>query len=374
MLLTKENIKLLAHQFGFDAVGISSTRPISWEKYQDWVKMGYHGEMGYLENRLDARRDADFVLQGVKSILVVAKNYLTVAPAKADAENPVAAVVSRYAWGTDYHTVMGESLKSLCDVIQSRTEGEHKARWCVDTAPLLERDYAAQAGIGWAGKHTNLLSQTLGNWFFLGAVLTTLELEPDQPVKAHCGTCTRCLNSCPTNAFVSPFVLDARRCISYLTIELKDYIPLDLRPLMGQRIFGCDDCLEACPWNRHALPSPSEEFLPRHSLTTANLIDLMQINQETFSRMFKNSPIKRSKRRGFLRNVAVALGNSKDPRAKPVLFKALTDNEELIRAHAAWALGQVGGEDARQQLERAMREEPVERVQLEIQWALDKLI
>lgn len=371
--MNKSELLSLADNLGFDAVGVSRPEPKKFDAYQKWIEQGYHGEMGYLAKRAEARRDPDFVLPNIRSVIVVAKRYLSVEPAQPTPERPFAAVVSRYAWGQDYHEVMGESLKKLCDEIHSRTGGVHQARWCVDTAPVLEKDFAAQAGIGWVGKHSNLLSRSLGNWFFLGAVLTTLDLEPDTPAQSHCGTCRRCLDACPTQAFISPYVLDARRCISYLTIELKGSIPRELRPLMGQRIYGCDDCLAVCPWNRFALPTPDERFHPRHNLHTADLIELMQMDNEGFRRMFKGSPIKRTKRRGLLRNVAVALGNTGDERTIPVLANALTDKEALIRAHAAWALGRIGGDEARRILKQALENETDDQVWEEINWALSNL-
>jgi epoxyqueuosine reductase len=268
----------------------------------------------------------------------------------------------------------------------------------VDTGPLLEREVAARAGLGWVGKNTNLLNKEWGSWFFLGEVLTSLELDYDQPATAHCGTCTRCLTACPTGAFIAPYVLDARRCISYLTIELKGPIPRDLRPLIGNLIFGCDICQDVCPWNiKHARPTgvpkvpkvpkvpeardhgsritdhgspPEPAFQPRPGLDAPELIPLLKLTPEEFNEKFRSSPIRRAGRRGLRRNVAVALGNSGDPAAIPTLCEALHDPDPLIRGHAAWALGRLGGKEARLALEEALEVEEDEWVREEIEEAL----
>lgn len=371
--MTKDELKAYARSLGFDEVGIARPTPSSWSHYARWIQLGYHGEMGYLARRAEERRFPSLLLLNTKSIIVVAKNYLTVELEKPSSGQPFQPVVSRYAWGSDYHDVMAEPLQKLVEYIETATSKRHQAKWCVDTAPVLEKDFAAQAGIGWIGKHTNNLSRTLGNWYFIGAVLTTLELPPDRPASQHCGTCTRCLDSCPTHAFISPYVLDARKCISYLTIELRGPIPRELRPLIGQRIFGCDDCLEVCPWNRFAIPTLEFPFFPRAELERTSLLDLMALTEEEFRRMFKNSPVKRTKRRGLLRNVAVALGNTRDPKAVPVLTSALNDDEPLIRGHAAWALGRIGGSSAFHSLNNRLAIEQDEWVREEITLALDQI-
>lgn len=342
-ILTKQSIKEYCLHLGFDAFGVSQPKPHTWDHFQNWIQEGFHGEMGYLEKRLPERRNPETVLGSPPvSIIVVAKNYLTVEQ-RSDNNAPI---VSRYAWGNDYHDWMGNRGKQICEYIHEQSNGEYQARWCVDTAPLLERDFAAQAGIGWVGKHTNILSNTLGNWFFLGAILTTIPLEPDKPVKPHCGTCTKCLDSCPTNAFVSPYVLDARKCISYLTIELRGSIPRELRPLIGTRVFGCDDCLEVCPWNRFVVPTSDEEFYPRSEIKTAELLTMMNLTVENFRRWFKGSPVKRAKYQGFKRNVAVALGNTHDEKVISVLKNGLREDHPLIREHVIWAIGIIGGKQA----------------------------
>ena len=253
----------------------------------------------------------------------------------------VGGTVARYARFDDYHDTLWQRLESLLAFIQAQSPNANGKVYC-DTGPITERDLAMRAGLGWIGKHTNLISRKLGNWFFLGEIILDLELPADTPETTHCGTCTRCLPACPTGAITAPYQLDARRCISYLTIELKGSIPEDLRPLIGTRIYGCDDCLAACPWNKFAVQSDDPAVRPRADLTAPDLLDLLALDDDSFRVKFKNSPIKRTKRRGLLRNVCVALGNLGDPRALPALTRAAdTDPEPLVREHAAWALTQI---------------------------------
>jgi epoxyqueuosine reductase len=248
-----------------------------------------------------------------------------------------------------------------------------QTRWYVDTGPILERELAWRAGLGWPGKHTNLINRQLGSWLFLGAILLNRELVYDSPASAHCGTCTRCLVACPTSALVAPGVLDSRRCISYLTIELRGPIPRELRPLMGTHIFGCDICQAVCPWNRHAPETAETACWPQAGYAAPELLPLLSLSEAEFQTRFRSSPIRRAKRRGFLRNVAVALGNLGDPRAIPPLQHALHDAEPLIRGHAAWALGRIGGLAARQALHTALPAEDTADVRQEIIDALTEL-
>jgi epoxyqueuosine reductase len=279
--------------------------------------------------------------------------------------------IARYALGDDYHDVMLARLKALLAEIRARYGEELPGRAYVDSGPLLERDLAQRAGLGWWGKNTNLLHRHLGSYFFLGALLLGLELEPDVPTTAHCGTCTRCLDACPTQAFIAPYLLDARRCISYLTIELKGPIPRELRPLIGDWIYGCDICQEVCPWNRKAPPTREPAFQPREGLSAPELIPMLAMTDEEFRARFRGSPIQRTKRRGLLRNVAVALGNARDPAAVPALRAALErDPEPLVRGHAAWALGRIGGPAARAALRAAAATETDAYVSEEIALAL----
>jgi len=246
--------------------------------------------------------------------------------------------IARYAWGDDYHDVIAAKLDKI-DIFLCNLGGRQKCY--VDTGPVLERDHAAQAGIGWHGKSTMLIDEKLGTWFFLAEILTTLELPADDPARDRCGTCERCINACPTGAITAPHKLDARRCISYLTIELKSSIPLELRPLIGDRIFGCDDCLDACPWNRFAKVSRESAFAARKSTTAYAPRDYLRLDEAEFRDLFRNSPIKRIKRRGFLRNVCVALGNIGTSEDLPALERAALDSEPLIAEHAAWAINRI---------------------------------
>jgi epoxyqueuosine reductase len=233
---------------------------------------------------------------------------------------------------------MAEKLKRLSEVIVEVGGATAKALWYVDTGPILERDLAQRAGIGFIGKHTNVISRRLGNWILLGEVLTNLELETDEPEGEYCGTCHRCIDACPTRAIVAPYQLDARLCISYLTIELKGSIPIELRPLIGDHLFGCDDCLDVCPWNRFAKLSPVREFQHREM---PPLTEFLSWDEQKFREFFRGTPIFRVKRRGFLRNVCVVLGNIGDASALPALNQALTDPEPLVREHAQWAIGRI---------------------------------
>ena len=345
----KSRLTGIARDLGFSSCRIAECNsPLHGKELRDWLKEGAHGEMHYMARGEEKRRDPQKVLPGAKSVIVLALNYFQgveadVSPAKDKAAGTGAATakgrIARYAWGEDYHHVIPRKLDEL-DKLLREFGGEQKCY--VDTGPILERDFAAEAGIGWQGKSTMLIDEKLGTWFFLAEILTTLELPPDSPVRDRCGTCERCINACPTGAITAPYKLDARRCISYLTIELKGAIPLELRPLIGDRIFGCDDCLDACPWNRFAQVSHQGAFAARRSTTAFALRDYLRLNDEAFRNLFRDSPIKRIKRRGFLRNVCVALGNVGTREDLPALERAATDPEPLIAEHAQWAIGQIG--------------------------------
>lgn len=256
---------------------------------------------------------------------------------------PPSGEIARYARYTDYHDIFADRLKTLTAVVNELGGEETRSLWYVDTGPILERDLAQRAGIGFVGKHTNVVSRRLGNWIFLAEILTTLELEPDAPEKNRCGNCTRCLDACPTRAITAPFHLDARLCISYLTIELKGSIPVELRPLIGNRIYGCDDCLAACPWNRFAREGSLMKPHARDDLATPDLIELLELDDAGFKRKFAGTPMLRTKRRGLLRNVCVALGNVGNASALPALERATQDREPLIAEHAHWAMERIAG-------------------------------
>ena len=331
----KAQLASLARQIGFDACRVAACdEPAHATEFRTWLREGEHGEMNYMERGEEKRCDPQKVLPGARSIVVLALNYFQGEQERLS-HSDATGRIARYAWGDDYHQVIGAKLDEIDQFLRC-FGGQQKCY--VDTGPILERDYAAQAGIGWHGKNTMLIDEQLGTWFFLAEILTTLELPPDAPVRDRCGTCVRCIKACPTGAITAPHRLDARRCISYLTIELKGSIPLELRPLIGDRIFGCDDCLEICPWNRFAGEGDPvfEEKGSLHSLT-----EELTISTQEFNQRFKQSPIKRTKRRGYLRNVAVALGNTGNMLVLPVLQNALNDEEPLIREHAGWAIEKI---------------------------------
>jgi epoxyqueuosine reductase len=334
----KTQLVSFAREIGFDScrVAACSSAPHA-EEFRNWLDEGEHGEMSYMERGQEKRRDPQKVLAGARSIVVLAMNYFQGHP-EGGHTPAVTGRIARYAWGDDYHDLIDRKLHQV-DEFLGKFGGQQKCY--VDTGPVLERDHAAQAGIGWHGKSTMLIDKRLGTWFFLAEVLTTLELTPDEPVPDRCGTCQRCIKACPTGAITAPHRLDARRCISYLTIELKGSIPVELRPLIGDRIFGCDDCLDACPWNRFAQVSREAAFLARPATVGIPLRDYLSLSDDEFRALFRNSPIKRIKRRGLLRNVCVALGNVGDWSDLPALKRAAADPELLIAEHAKWAIHQI---------------------------------
>jgi epoxyqueuosine reductase len=322
-----------AQELGFDACRFTSAEPPTHkEHFERWLKSGCHGEMGYLQRNAHKRTDPRKILADARTIITLAVSYAT---------DSAAGPIARYARFTDYHDVVGERLEALSQFISELAESRVRSLWYVDTGPFLERDLAQRAGLGFIGKHTNLISRELGNWFFLAEIITTLEIESDAPEKNRCGTCARCISACPTGAITAPFELDARRCISYLTIELKGSIPEHLRPAIGNRIYGCDDCLQVCPWNRFAREGRMMKPHARADLETPDLIELLALDDVAFKRKFVGTPMMRTKRRGLLRNVCVALGNVGDESAIPALSRATADPEPLIREHADWALRQI---------------------------------
>jgi epoxyqueuosine reductase len=333
-------IKERARELGFDDCRITTAEaPSSARYFARWVAEGRDGEMGYLSRNAEKRGDPQKVLPGAKSIVSVAISYgLERAGSKYKRSD---GIIARYAQFADYHKVLANNLKSLSAYLDELGGPDTKSLWYIDTGPLLERDFAQRAGIGFVGKHTNVISRRLGNWIFLAEVITTLELEVDDSEKNRCGSCTSCISACPTQAITAPFQLDARRCISYLTIELKGSIPIELRPLIGNRIYGCDDCLAVCPWNRFATEGKLMKPHARTELRTNVLLELLSLDETAFKQKFAGTPILRTKRRGFLRNVCVALGNSGDSTALPALEKAAVDPEPLIAEHATWAIAEI---------------------------------
>ncbi len=372
-------VKLEARRLGFQLVGIATPDPPPhFDVYERWLEAGRHGEMGYLATDRACQRRADprVILPECHSILVLGIRYP--APNQNSlkrGEGPVQGRIASYAWGDDYHGILPRRLQVLVEFINAQVGHTIPNRWYTDTGPVLERDLAQRAGLGWIGKNTCLIHPRLGSYFLLAEILLGVELEPDPPFAPDfCGACTRCLETCPTGCILPGRTLDATRCISYLTIELKGPIPSDLRPQMGDWVFGCDICQEVCPWNkRFAVPWGDPAFGPRSGVPHPNLISEILLTPMEFNRKLKGSPIQRTKRRGYLRNVAVAIGNSHSPTVVPALAQALLhDPEPLVRGHAAWALGCIGGGAARQTLGEAAGVERDIGVLYEIHAALDQ--
>lgn len=342
--------------------------PAGIDHFRQWLAAGFAGEMSYLVDRREAYEHPQHVLDGARSIVMLGMNYFTgEALPVGDGEGRVA----RYAWGeSDYHDLIHVRLKGLIAVVQPLALSA-KWRGVVDTAPLLEREFAQLAGLGWVGKNTLLLNKQQGSYFFLAALLTDLELDYDEPFEVdHCGTCTACLDACPTNAFPQPRVLDATRCISYLTIELRDHIPRQLREGIGDWLFGCDVCQEVCPWNRHATLSRETAYQPRAAMNPVDLIALFDLDDVGFRAMFRHTPLWRSKRRGLLRNAAIVLGNRPTSKAIVALIKGLRDDEALIRGASAWALGQYRDQTANSALAEQLHRETDFAVRQEIERSL----
>lgn len=329
-------VKQRANELGFDPVGITRLGPAaSYDAFARWLENGYAGEMTYLPRGAEKRRDSSLPVPGARSAIVVALDY-----GGKQAPGPIA----RYARGDDYHDVMLERLEDLHRWLERECGHSLVGKAYVDTGPILERDLAQRAGLGWIGKNTMLINPKRGSFFFLGALLVDLELRADAPFEMdRCGTCTRCLEACPTKAFVAPRVMDAQRCISYLTIEHRSAIAPELRPLMGELLYGCDICQDVCPWNhRFATEIPDPALSPRAENVEPEPRDLLLLAEEQFRERFARSPIKRTKRRGLARNAAIAIGNRGDPDDIPALRAALADDDPLVREHAAWALRQLG--------------------------------
>jgi epoxyqueuosine reductase len=317
----------------------SADAPPELRFFADWVGRGYAGELRYLTGQVEKRSRLQAAFPWARSLLVVGLQYDT--PAAYSTEAPAdRGWISRYAWGDDYHDVMRRLLDRLAERLAAET-GPFTARAYVDTGPIVERAYAAAAGLGAWGKNTCLLHPEHGSWFFLGEIVTDLDLAPDAPRTDMCGSCTACLDACPTGALPAPYVLDATRCISYLTIELKGALPEDRRAGLGRHVFGCDICQDVCPWNRRRRHRGGEAFLPREGLVAPSLEELAGLDEAAFRERFRKSPLKRAKRRGLLRNVAVALGNAGDPSRRAILLALAEDEDPVVREHAGWALRQL---------------------------------
>lgn len=361
-------LKREASRAGFALAGACpAATPAGIHRFFQWLAAGYAGEMTYLADRQSAYEDPQQVLPGAKSLLLLAMNYRTDEP-----QPPVEGQgrISRYAWGDDYHELIRSRLHRLADFFREQAPGA-SVRGVVDTAPLLEREFAQLAGLGWIGKNTLLLNRRLGSWFFLAALLADVPLEYDDPhATDHCGACRACLDACPTQAFIAPYVLDSRRCISYLTIELREAMPVELRPGVGDWLLGCDVCQDVCPWNRRAPASEEAAFRPHEGSNPVDLIALFSLDDAQFRERFRHTPLWRPKRRGVLRNAAIVLGNRRWPAALAALSRGLNDAEPLVRGACAWALGQYNQPEAGEALRSRLAEETDPEVRREIDEAL----
>jgi epoxyqueuosine reductase len=344
-------LKKLALQAGFDLAGIAGVADTPEHRFfPNWIAQGNAGEMKYLEARNDSndlkRASLANAAPWARSVLVCALNYNTDQPYSTHAGSPTQGWISRYAWSErDYHDVLLQKLRAtetrLMELCRER-EIPSPRTWCyVDTGPVIERIFAKYAGIGWIGKNTCVLNQQLGSWLFLGVMLTSLEFRPDLPPPDQCGSCTRCLDACPTDAFPAPYQLDATKCISYLTIELRGSVPEALRSGIGRQVFGCDICQDVCPWNRKAPLAASAELQPRSELVNPELEWLAQLTLEEFRETFRGSPVKRAKLTGLLRNAAIAMGNSEDQRFLELLRKLSEDEDPVVAEHASWATAKI---------------------------------
>jgi epoxyqueuosine reductase len=343
-----------ALKLGFLRIGFArADRPPYEAQSKSWLENGFHGEMHYLKRQASKRMDPGLVLAGVRSVIVLALNYSFAGTVEG---SPLDGRISRYAWGGDYHPILRNRLDRLLAFIRSQAPEVHGFS-SVDSGPIMEKAWGSETSIGWMGKHSILVIRDHGSRFFIGVILLDIELEYDRKAKDFCGTCDRCIRVCPSRALSAPYVLDARRCISYLTVEFRGVISRELRPFIGNRIYGCDDCQDVCPWNRKPVPATAIELKPRAENYAPQLLSLATISREEFDRRFADSPIRRITRDVFLRNIMIVLGNTYQMGSVPVLAKALQDSSPLVRAHAAWALGRMPGFETLSVLESARRGE-----------------
>lgn len=334
-------IRAEALRLGFDVCGFADVRA-AWpasDRLKAFVDDGRHGEMAWMAETLVRRSHPNAMWDGARSAILLGVNYGPEADPREGLAGRDRGLISAYAQGDDYHDLIKKRLKALARWVQHRFGGDLKV--FVDTAPLMEKPLAERAGLGWQGKHTNLVSRAFGSWLFLGSILTALELTPDAPAAESCGSCRACLDACPTDAFPAPFQIDARRCISYLTIELKGPIPAEFRPAMGNRIYGCDDCLAACPWNKFAVRAREIALHAREALKSPALADLVRLDDAAFRALFSKSPIKRIGRASFLRNVLYAIGNSGEPAMADIILAHLDDPSAVVRGATVWALSRL---------------------------------
>ncbi len=342
-------VKRSAHAAGFELAGVSPVRDFAdFDRFREWIAAGRAGEMRYLEERNDSgalkRASLRTFLTWVRSVIVCAINYNTAQPYSTQADDPRRGWMARYAWGQkDYHDAVMTRLRVVEKQLRDAVSGssELRTRCYVDTGPIVERIYAKYAGVGWIGKNTCIINQKLGSWLFLGVILTSLELEPDLPAPDRCGTCTRCIDACPTDALVAPYQLDSNRCISYLTIEKRGAIAEDLRAGMGHEVFGCDICQDVCPWNSKAPATGAVEFQPREGLVNPALEWLAEMTDEEFREKFRGSAMRRAKRSGLRRNAVIAMGNSADRRFAPLLERLKSDEDGVVAESAEWAAKRI---------------------------------
>jgi epoxyqueuosine reductase len=365
----REAIRDRALASGFDAVGFAEARLDAEARagLSEFIARGYHGDMGWLAGTVTRRGDPRTLWPEARTVVVLGASYAPEDDPLALADAPECGVISVYARGRDYHDTLKRRLKALAHWIEEHWPGALKL--FVDTAPVMEKPLAERAGLGWQGKHTNLVSRQFGSWLFLGEIYLSLALEPDAAESDHCGSCRRCLDACPTAAFPAPHRLDARRCISYLTIEHKGMIPVELRPAIGNRIYGCDDCLAVCPWNKFARPAHEPDFLPREELTAPRLAALAALDDAAFRKLFAESPVKRTGRDRFLRNVLIAIGNAPpgDLQLIAAAHRCLDDPSPLVRAAAVWALTRAAPV-AQREIERGRRLEREEDPLVREEW------
>ena len=354
---------------GFDVARIAPADigNLPGERLQSFLDAGYHGDMDWLERRKDWRKSPVTLWGEAKSAIVLGLNYGPDTDPRALAEDKDAGVISVYAKGKDYHDIVKKRLKRIARHMVATFDGDVKV--FVDTAPVMEKPLAAAAGLGWQGKHTNLLSREFGSWLFLGVILTTLDIQPDQEETGDCGNCTACLDACPTNAFTAPYQMDARRCISYLTIETRTHIPREMRSLIGNKIYGCDDCLAACPWNKFARLSQEIQFFAKEELKEPHLCDLLLLDDPSFRELFKGSAVKRLGRNRFVRNVIIATGNSGNEAYVEDLLKLLDDPEPMVRLATVWALGQLIDQERFNNLRLAFKDKELDAAVLD-EWLL----
>ncbi len=340
----KEAIRREADALGFSSMRVAApdAAPEAGQRLMEFLEAGRHGDMGWLATTADRRRHPSLLWPEVRSVLMLAMSYAPAHDPLAALDDPTRGVLSVYAQGKDYHDILKSKLKVLAQSLAARSGQQVKV--FVDTAPVMEKPLAAAAGIGWQGKHTNLVSREHGSWLFLGAIFAAAELAPDAPEEDHCGNCRRCLDVCPTQAFPAPYVLDARRCLAYLSIEHKGHIPLQFRAAMGNRVFGCDDCLAVCPWNKFAGAAREARFAARQETDNPPLGELLLLDDRAFRARFAGTPIRRTGRDRFLRNVLIGAGNSGDAGLLPSVEALLADASPLVRAMAVWAMRQLTGD------------------------------